>query len=89
MIIDSITEKHKTMGIVEVIREREKKAIHDAGIEAGIEKGIEKGMKKGAEGKSLEFVKKMLLSDRFTVAEIVDLADVTEAFVNKVKKNMK
>lgn len=85
MIIDSITEKHKTMGIVEVIREREKKAIHDAGIE----KGIEKGMKKGAEGKSLEFVKKMLLSDRFTVAEIVDLADVTEAFVNKVKKNLK
>jgi hypothetical protein len=58
------------------------------GIEA-VQRGIERGIKKGAEGKSFEVVKKMLLSDKFTIAEIADLANVTEAFVNKVKKNLK
>jgi hypothetical protein len=47
---------------------------------------IEKGRKEGEEKKSYEFVKKLLLADRFTVAEIANFASVTEDYVQKVKE---
>ncbi len=84
-VIDSITDKRKIMGIVEVIRERQIKALREEYIEKGMEQGIEKGMA----GKSFEVVKNLLLQTDFTVAKIASLANVTEPFVNKVKKNLK
>jgi predicted transposase/invertase (TIGR01784 family) len=75
--IDSITDKSKTMGIVEMIREREIKVIHEAGIEKGIEKG------------KTDFVKNLFAANKFTVAEIAAFAGVTEAFVRKVIKTLK
>jgi hypothetical protein len=73
--IDSITDKNKTMGIVEMIREREIKAIHDAAIEEGMEKG-----KAG-------FVKNLLSANKFTDAEIANFAGVTEEYVREIKKS--
>jgi predicted transposase YdaD len=92
--IASITDKSKTMGIVEMIIEREKKASHEAGIEKGMEKGLEKGLEKGMEkgmerglekGKT-EFVKNLLAANQFTNTEIANFAGVTEDYVLKVKK---
>ena len=58
------------------------------GMEKGLEKGMEKGMKKGREMKSYEFVKNLLLSGEFTIAKIVNFANVSETFVQKVKKGL-
>ena len=51
----------------------------------GIEKGIEKGMEKGKS----EVVRNLLSADKFSIAEIANFANVTEAFVRKVKREMK
>ncbi|PWG78177.1 hypothetical protein [Pararcticibacter amylolyticus] len=58
------------------------------GHRQGIEKGIEEGIEKGASGKSYEVVRNMLLSDRFTVAEICSFTNVTEDFVYKVQADL-
>jgi hypothetical protein len=47
-----------------------------------------RGERKGAEGKSFEFVKKLLLANKFATPEIVNYAGVTEDFVEKVKKTL-
>jgi hypothetical protein len=47
-----------------------------------------RGERKGAEGKSFEVVKKLLLINKLTIAEIADTAGVTEDFVEKVKKTL-
>jgi len=47
--------------------------------------GERDGMEKGKE----TFVKNLLLNTDFTVAKIADLSNVTEAFVEKVKKTLK
>jgi predicted transposase/invertase (TIGR01784 family) len=52
-------------------------------------KGIEKGKEEGEEKKSFKVVKNLLLNTDFTIAKIAGLADVTEAFVKKVKKTLK
>ena len=51
----------------------------------GIEKGMEKGMEKGKS----EVVRNLLSADKFSIAEIANFANVTEAFVSKVKREMK
>lgn len=79
--INSITDKSKTMGIVEMIREREIKALSEEYMEKGIKKGIEKG--------KAEFVKKLFAANKFTVAEIANFAGVTDAYVRKVIKTFK
>lgn len=66
----------------------ERDALYQMGEERGVEKGIEKGIEKGAEGKSYEVVRNMLLSGRFTVAEIITFANVTDEFVYKVKADL-
>jgi predicted transposase/invertase (TIGR01784 family) len=78
--IDSITDKNKIMGIVEVIRERQIKALREEYIEKGIEQGLEQG--------KAAFVKNLLKETKFTVAKIASLANVTEDFVEKVKKTL-
>ena len=80
-VIDSITDNNKSMGIVEMLVERGKKAIHEAAMEKGIEKGKEES--------KTEFVKNLLAANKFTVVEIANFANVTEAFVRKVKKTAK
>jgi predicted transposase/invertase (TIGR01784 family) len=52
-------------------------------------KGIEKGKEEGEKKKSYEVVKNLLAANKFTIAEIASLANVTEAFVKKVKKTLK
>ncbi|HWK07104.1 MAG TPA: hypothetical protein VNS58_25900 [Puia sp.] len=61
----------------------------EKGIEKGIEKGMEKGKIEGEEKKSFEIVKNLLAANKFTIAEIANFANVTEAFVKKVKKTLK
>jgi predicted transposase YdaD len=73
----TITKNKKTMGIEEMLVERFKKE----GEEKGMQKGIEKG--------KTAVVKNLLMANKFTITEIADFADVTEAFVRKVKKSLK
>ncbi len=72
-VIDSANQKNKSMGIVELMKERETHRL----------------IEKGAEQKSYEFVKKLLAAKKFTIAEIADFAGVTETFVKKVKAGNK
>lgn len=53
-----------------------------------LEKGIEKGIEKGAEQKSYEIVSNLILTGRFTTAEIANFATVTEEFVEKVRAGL-
>jgi metal-dependent amidase/aminoacylase/carboxypeptidase family protein len=48
-----------------------------------------RGELKGEEKKSYEVVKNLLAANKFTIAEIAIFANVTEAFVKKVKKTLK
>ncbi len=58
------------------------------GLLQGQELGRELGWKQGQEEVKTAVVKKMLLADKFTIAEIADFANVTEDFVEKVKKTL-
>lgn len=54
------------------------------------EYAIKKAMlEEGIEKKGREVVKNLLLTKRFTIAEIANFASVSEAFVRKVKKELK
>lgn|GEM_PF-6647809 len=59
------------------------------GIKEGIKKGKKEGKKEGIEETKLLFVKNLLSNTNFSVPKIAALADVTEAFVQKVKKTLK
>ena len=59
------------MGIVEMIREREIKAIHDAAIEES----------------KVAFVKNLLAANICTVSQIAKIAGVTEKYVREIKKS--
>jgi predicted transposase/invertase (TIGR01784 family) len=58
-----------------------KREGHEEGRVEGIQEGLEKG--------KAEIVKNLLATGKFTVAEIVIFAGVTETFVEKVKKTLK
>jgi hypothetical protein len=47
-------------------------------------RGEQKGLEKG----KTEFVKKLLLANKFTIPEIANYASVTEDFIDKVKKTL-
>jgi predicted transposase/invertase (TIGR01784 family) len=51
-----------------------------------IEKGRREGLEEGLERGKAEVVRNLLLAGRFTIAEIVNFANVTEDFVRKLKK---
>jgi len=90
--IQTLTENKKTMGTVEMVLERAKKEGRklgmEEGIEQGIEKGIEQGIEKGIESKATQMVTNLLLAKRFTVSEIANFANVTEAFVIEVREGL-
>lgn len=46
-------------------------------------------LEQGVETAKTEVVKNLLLADKFTIAEISNFANVSEAFVRKVKKELK
>jgi predicted transposase/invertase (TIGR01784 family) len=54
----------------------------------GEQKGLEMGELRGLEKGQTEFVKKLLLANKFTTSEIANYASVTEDFVEKVKKTL-
>lgn len=70
--IGQITDKRKIMGVKEYL------------IQQGREEGYEKGVE---EGKEL-FVKNLLSNTDFTIAKIASLANVTQAFVKKVRTSL-
>ncbi len=78
--IDLVTNKHKTMGIVEFVLERAK----NEGVEIGLEQGIEIGEAK----KDVAFVKSLLIQTDFSIERIAQVAYVTVAFVEKIKADM-
>lgn len=71
--INTLTGKEDAMGIIETIKLLER------------EEAVEKTEAK----KNYEFVANLLNADKFTVSEIANFANVTEAFVKKVKKELK
>lgn len=71
--LETITGKKNVMGVKEAL------------IQQGIEKGIEQGIEKGKE----QIIKNLLSTDKFTVAEIANFANITEAYVRRVRKSLK
>lgn len=71
--IDTLTGKQNTMGIIETIKKIER--------EEGFEKGIEQGIEQGKE----QVVKNLLVTGKFTIAEIANFAGVPESFVKKIR----
>lgn len=69
--IDVLTEKNKTMGIIEQVLERAKK----------------EGKAEGKAEVKAEVVKNLLSANKFTIAEIANFASVSEAFVKDVQKS--
>ncbi len=75
--IDELTGDHNVMGIIDALKKIER------------EEGFVKGIEKGAEQKSYEFVKNLLLNTDFDDAKVASLTNVSEAFIKKVKKDLK
>ena len=46
-------------------------------------------LEQGAEQKSYEVVRNLLSADQFTIAKIANFVNVPEAFVRKIKKEIK
>ena len=65
-----------------------KREGHEEGRVEGIQEGIEKGRVETEEKKNYEFVKNLLIANKFTLSEIAIFASVTETFVEKVKKTL-
>lgn len=63
----------------------EKDILYRRGEKKGMERGIERGIEKEKES----LVKNLLLNTNFTVAKIAALANTTETFVKKIKKNLR
>jgi len=72
--IQTITENKKTMGIEEFVLERAKKQ----GLKLGIDQGIEKNQ--------TEVVKQLIVKTDFDNARIADIAGVSIAFVENLRK---
>jgi hypothetical protein len=50
---------------------------------------LDRAKKEGLEEKSFKVVENLLATGKFTIAEIANFADVSEAYVRKVKKDLK
>lgn len=79
-LIDELTETKTTMGIREMMLERAEKEGPEKGMHEGLGKGIEKG--------KAEIIENLLLMQRFTIEEIIQLTGVTEDFILGVKKSL-
>ncbi len=61
----------------------------ERGIEEGRQEGREKGREEGREEGKAEVVRNLLSVGKFSIEEVANFANVSEAFVRKVKKNTK
>jgi hypothetical protein len=83
--VDNIFGKKNFMGIAEHLAElRATEAL-----KVGIEKGREEGREEGKENASRTFVENLLKDGLYTQEKIASLADVSLAFVKKVKKEQR
>lgn len=77
----------------QMAREQGREEGREEGREKGREEGREKGREEGREEaiglKNYEFVKNLLLANEFSIVKIASFANVSEAFVRKVKKQLK
>ena len=80
-----LNKKEKIMYDTNLKRKWDNQAALDYARHEGIGIGMEKGMEKG----KAEVVKNLLSAGSFTIAKIANFANVTEAFVRKVKKEIK
>jgi flagellar biosynthesis/type III secretory pathway protein FliH len=78
-------DKNNIMGIDEYLKQEGK----EEGLAEGLEKGLERGLEKGRENTSRLFVENLLKDGNFSVKKIASLANVTENFVSKIKKELK
>lgn len=72
-----LTGNENAMGIIETIKMLTR------------EEALEEGLEKGEERKGYEVVSNLLLSQKFSVSEIANFANVAEEFVLSVKKDLK
>ena len=80
------------MGIIEQIAqinaELEEKGLAK-GLRKGLKKGLEQGLEKGRAEKDRLFVKNLLKGTDFTQKKIASLANVSPAFVRKIKASLR
>ena len=74
--LNHITQKKNTMGILEQV------------AEVRYEEGLKKGEKKATQKACRLFVENLLRETKFTPAKIASLANVSQAFVKKVEKDL-
>jgi Putative transposase, YhgA-like len=88
--IDTFTNKpKKTMGIEEFVINRARRMGERDGEKRGEKKGLKLGLKLANNEKDHTFVKSLLLDTDFDAEKISRLANVTLAFVEKVRKELK
>jgi flagellar biosynthesis/type III secretory pathway protein FliH len=58
------------------------------GIETGIKTGKVRGKAEAEKKNKTEFVKNLLMANKFTISEIAAYASVSEDFVEKVKQTL-
>ncbi|MBX3255447.1 MAG: hypothetical protein KF862_14995 [Chitinophagaceae bacterium] len=83
--IDSITQKSRHMGIIEMLKERETQKILKKGMAEGEAKGIEKGKAEGTAAAVRNLITKLGLSD----AQAAEVAEVPVSLVKKVRASLK
>ena len=79
--IDLLTGNARAMGIIETITMLAK--------EEGIDKGRKEGRKEGREIEKTTIVQNLLTNTNFDTSKIAMLVDVSEAFVEKIRKQLK
>ncbi len=78
--IDKITGKKDTMDIFDQVAEMRR--------EEGIQQGLQKGIQEGTQKTSRLFVENLLKEPGFSIEKIASLANVSLAFVKRVKKEL-
>ncbi len=81
-------ENIETMESVSTFFKKENDFLYCIGKNEGKQEGEKAGIEKGIEKSKAEVVKKLLLANKFTTAEIADYVGVTGNFVDKIKKTL-
>ncbi len=87
-----LSKEEREMYDTSLKRKWDNKAVLDyareEGLQKGIEQGIEKGIEQGIEKGKQEVVENLLVMGKFTIAEIANLATVSEDFVKEVHASL-
>ncbi len=79
-----LSKEEREMYDTSLKRKWDNKAVLDYAREEGLQKGIEQGIEKGKQ----EVVENLLVMGKFTIAEIANLATVSEDFVKEVHASL-